>query len=687
LILNKLISIAEKNSQKVILFFFIALLGLGLGICKDYGISWDEQFQRNNNGYANYNFIVQGEKDQLLSGHDKYHGPAFELVLVGTEKLFRLEDLRTIFLFRHLITFLAFYCSSVFLFLLAQKMFSSRKMALLALLFYVLSPHIFSHAFYNSKDIAFLSFFTISIYFMFVFLEKPDYKRALFFAFLTAFTVDIRIIGLIIPFLFLCLLVVEAGRRKRSQQTMEWKPVLLFFAALPVLIILFWPVLWLNPLHHFVQALKENSNYPWNDPVLYFGNEYKPKFLPWHYLFFWMFVSRPVLYSILFLCGLAAMIRKLLKPEADRTYVFTILSWFFIPLLAMIVFKSPAFDTGRHLYFLHGAFVLISVYGVMEINNRLKNVRFAGYTFYGLIALSFVLLSCTMIRLHPFEHLYFNFTQGFDEEKKKNRFEYDYWGLSGKQLLEELLKKDSSAQIKIFAEHLPGELNAYMLPFTERSRLFFSKTLDDADYYLADYRWKRRTDYPFKREVCSVSYGNTNTSTVFRIRKSDELYACSTKTILSFQRDFEKKQQGWSGTAIDSLSGAHSGTHATKVDSANEFSETLTLPDLQNLKGNTALILKSAFWIYDPEPGSSAKFVISFETKSGTPYFWQTVYELKAREKKTNDWKEIRCAAELPAIRNADDKIKIYLLNTGKKKILMDDVILNFEEERAAPCK
>ena len=54
------------------------------------------------------------------------------------------------------------------LFTLADLFFVGR----LGSLFLILSPRIFAHSFYNSKDLAFLSFFIISIYTMVRYLEE-----------------------------------------------------------------------------------------------------------------------------------------------------------------------------------------------------------------------------------------------------------------------------------------------------------------------------------------------------------------------------------------------------------------------------------------------------------------------------------------------------------------------------------
>src|SRR5205807_240421 len=62
--------------------FFACHLLLGLVLVRDYGLSFDEPCQRWGCGVVNRRFLVHGDRRGLLRCSEKYHGPAFELVLV-----------------------------------------------------------------------------------------------------------------------------------------------------------------------------------------------------------------------------------------------------------------------------------------------------------------------------------------------------------------------------------------------------------------------------------------------------------------------------------------------------------------------------------------------------------------------------------------------------------------------------
>ena len=68
----------------VVLALFGLLLLLGLAVHRDYGVSWDEPFQRE---YARDVFAYVSQGDQsLFEGPNQYYGPAFELALLLCEK-------------------------------------------------------------------------------------------------------------------------------------------------------------------------------------------------------------------------------------------------------------------------------------------------------------------------------------------------------------------------------------------------------------------------------------------------------------------------------------------------------------------------------------------------------------------------------------------------------------------------
>ena len=671
----------QRSSRGLIIGLFAVYFLVGLFTFSDYGLSWDENSQWKNNGHANYNFIFHDDEKTLLEGIDKYHGPAFELVLVFIEKAFSMQELRSIFLMRHLFTFLTFFISAIVFFFLCRKIFKKDLLALLGALMYVLSPHIYSHSFYNSKDAIFLAFIVFSLYAMLKFMESPGIKNAFIYALLSAFTIDIRIIGVLLPLLTAFLFMFDVFFY-RDQAKRESKSFVFYFIFLIPLIILFWPVLWIDPVFHFIEALKENSKYPWDGLVLYMGTYTKASELPWHYLFVWNFIARPILYSFLFIVGTAVLLISFVKaPIAfikDQRIAFIIAAIFLLPLLAVLLFNSPAFDTGRHFYFMHCSFILIALYGTAYLLERIrvKNILFL---FYSLFLLSFVSVTIRMIQLHPYQHLYFNSSIVGGLQKAQANFETDYWGLAARPLLEQIVKNDTATSIQLFAENYPGKLNAVMLSLEDNKRLLYVDTPEVAKYYLGDYRWKKITDYRYQRELCSVELEGVKIASAFLVRSPEELYYAKGKRLFYHNNDCEQPDSLWTNNYIVEDSDSLKVNRCMLLTNGMEYSDQLVIDKLGTMASKKGLVLKLKFNYLTEEANNDLKWVVISGSDLDHPYQWISAYHIYGSPEP--NWKEISCGVELAENKVEGNKIKLYLWNINKTKIFIDDIEVELIEE------
>ena len=184
--------------------FFGILVFVGFFIYKDYGVSSDESSDYLR-GQLNYNAFRGGNLTDFRTVCAKlknvcYYPPLFSMVLY---RLAPTGDSQTIYEHRHLISFL-FFAGAVFVFfLIGKKIFKNWLIALLGCLFLVVSPRIFGNAFYNPKDIPFLSAYIVAIYTMLLFLEKKNIFTAVLHGIATAVACSIRTPGaIIIPITF-----------------------------------------------------------------------------------------------------------------------------------------------------------------------------------------------------------------------------------------------------------------------------------------------------------------------------------------------------------------------------------------------------------------------------------------------------------------------------------------------------
>lgn len=545
-----------NKSKYIVLIFFLLYFFQGLLIHKDYGVTWDEYIQRNSGLVSavyikkvlNLMSLDKTNSDaaktksyplpDLKEWEARDYGVLFELILVGAEFLvFKPVDSKELFETRHFTIFLIFWVGMVFFYLLILKLFKDWKYAIAGCLFLLLSPRIFAHSFYNSKDIPFLVSVILATFTLINLLRRPTLINAVAHAVTSSIVINARMVGIyvfLISILFIVMSIIKD--KKRWEYLKTWtKPIIVYILGLVFFTYLFWPFLWENPVGNFLYAFKRMSDFKgWDLEVLYLGETFKGNKLPWHYIPVWIFVSTPVVYSILFSIGFLFIICKFLihpiklyekQEERDQLIIFCL---FISPLLAVIVRHSTLYGGWRHLFFIYPFFILISLFGIRFLIRCMKQV-FRG-KFYELTVVTLVIICiCSMfqtaffmVRNHPHQNVYFNKFAGNDVSKK---FELDYWGASYKQALEYILKNDQGETIYVNALNWPGEFNRVILDEKDRNRIKYVP-LNEATYFISNYQWNFASNeydifnygnYPYQNEIFSIKVNNIKIMGVYKL--------------------------------------------------------------------------------------------------------------------------------------------------------------------------
>ena len=294
----------------------------------------------------------------------------------------------------------------------------------------VTTPRIFAESFYNSKDIILMSYMIISHYYGFKLIQKEKTSYLLLFSFFTALSAGLRIIGLANLFFYVLVLIY-----KKKKLNLYFNAKLLISTFLILYFI--WPFLWEKPIENFLFAIKFFSEVPWQgNKVFYLGNFFNSDNLPWHYTIVWMLVTIPLVYIIIFIFGVIKLFKKNNIFQFNIYYCYLV--YLILPLALVILLKPIQIDGWRHFYFLYPVLIIM----VLNIFNLIKNETkiFLKYV----LIINIIYISIWNLYNHPHQYLYFNNLFSF---KSIKYFEKDYWGLSNKKLIEEILKIDQSPKI------------------------------------------------------------------------------------------------------------------------------------------------------------------------------------------------------------------------------------------------
>jgi len=363
-------------------------------------------------------------------------------------------------------------------------------------------------------------------------MQTKTAGSAILHAFASAMLIDIRSIGIVIPFLSYLIFLWDLGeiRHDKGKAVRDVRNIFIYTLLLIFFVILFWPYLWRNPFSGIVEIIRQTPRILWGETVLYFGEYIKATQLPWHYVPVWIGITTPILYSFFFVVGCIVSVRHLLDRSrwaagVSKDY-FLFLSAFVLPVALVAGLNSTLYDSWRHMFFVYPAFVLIALIGLKAIYELIKRycrgesyfaIR-ASLSVFIIFSLSSTVVS--MIQYHPFQNVYFNVLAGRDMKTIKDRFDLDYWGLSYRQALEKILEKDKEENIALHdAVGFVGPManNIKILPIGDRKRLGPVGSSEEAKYVLTNYRWHKQ-DYRYPDEFFSICVGNAKIMSVFRLK-------------------------------------------------------------------------------------------------------------------------------------------------------------------------
>ena len=496
----------QKYKNLLVIIIFTSFLILGIIIYDDYGISWDEPYHRIN-GFISLNFIrnlfsldiypgLEHDSD-FLKESSKMYGVLFDLPMAFIEKKLAIGDSKYYFLIRHFFNFFIFFIATILFYLILKKRFSNR-LSIIGLLFLILTPRIFAESFYNMKDLIFLSFFIISLYFVINFLDTPTYKNALLSAITCSFAIDVRVLGIISPFIVITFFILMFMDNKQSLKKNILKFVT-FFCLLIFFTILLWPYLWNDPLEKFLYILKDMSYHVWTGSVFYFGKHISALNLPWHYPIVWILITTPIIYLLLFALGSFLIIRRLFnrflnlstkdnfnelwRGNKERMDIIFFLIFYFTILL-IIELNSVLLNGWRHLYFTYPCMIYISIRG-LDFLSKALSLRYLII----LIAPFLLYTSMWMIKNHPYQFVYFNKFAGKDIAKS---FEVDYWGVSNKSALTYMVSNNEKDMLKIYvSSNSPYHFSLLLMDKNNRKRLKFVNNISDADFLVTNHFYKK----------------------------------------------------------------------------------------------------------------------------------------------------------------------------------------------------
>lgn len=541
----------DKDSRlcKSLIFVLLGIfLIIGLFTLRQYGSPWDEEeeitiFIGNLKEYARLFFGEDCEFNQLASSIDYArdnanidHGESLYYILAPFARMF-LEgnELGFVHLWRTVILIICLL-GAYFLYLIVKHFTSDARYGLLASLMLLLSPRFFAESTYNHKDLAQMTLWLALMWFTIMWMKKREYKWAVALGVAAGFAINMRFaaaMGYFVCGVIYCVMIFTDKDRKSNVKSGILQGVVSVVTCLAVLFVIT-PGCW-QGLHKYIfYCLTQSTSFPWRGSVFFGGEMYAALELTRWYLPVSIAITIPLIFIPLFLLGNVVTIfgikvsektgKKRIYCKLDL-YTILLVGMTYFSFIAYLIIKPVIYNSWRHYYFLYGFILIWAVLGFRYLIRLGKKAVTAISS--GLMAVQLVALCVIIAITHPYQFTYYNILAGIHPEE---RYEMDYWGVSGKDTIIELIKNEYEEEpLKITG--LESSCNSildrgiFILPDEYADKIQFVEYIKDADYVFVNYTYSneyRNSDllkYVSKYEkVAEVEYLSTPLAAVYKLK-------------------------------------------------------------------------------------------------------------------------------------------------------------------------
>ncbi|MBI3491205.1 MAG: hypothetical protein HY047_05395 [Acidobacteria bacterium] len=487
--------------------FIVAAALVGLATVHQYGATWDEEIALKQ-GATVITWYKTGFADRSAIDQSNYrlYGGLFNVFAQAA----RAATGSGLYEASHALS-LAFGLVSVALALWIGSRLGGALAGCLSAVFLWMTPVYYGHAFNNPKDIPFavlsLAAFA-AIVASWRWLPRLPSIAWIATGLAIGSTLAVRVGGLVL-FLYLAAvwaawLAIRAADRT-PQSTLGADVSALAVSGLRIVLlawivmVVFWPYAAIDPIRNPFDALQATAHFPdYTGTVRFEGLDLAPNHLPWTYVPVWFGVTLPEFYFVAAAIALwqtPAVIAAIVRRQADGervVLVLTLVLQIVFPLATAIALRSSLYDGIRHFLFVVpllaiGAGIAVASFLQSGIHRAVRGSVGA------LIAVSIVMTCADMIRLHPYQSVYFNRVFGGGVAAAAERFDTDYWGQSYREGVEWLManyRPDAAEPVRV-ANCSKEFLTGYYIDATPAARgRFVSVPIEQSpQIVLATTRW------------------------------------------------------------------------------------------------------------------------------------------------------------------------------------------------------
>ena len=486
--------IARLGAHDVVTIALIAALAV-LALCtfKDYAISNDEEVQHRY-GELIIAYYGSGFADQRLFNFQNLYlyGGLFDVVAVALSHLIPVDP----YDLRHILCGLTGIGGIVAAAAIARLIAGSRA-ALVAVIALCACGVWYGAMFNHTKDVPFAAAMTGATFFLIrIARSLPTPRKADLAAFglLAGAALGVRVLGLLLLIYAGAAIVIYLPRQSEGRWRFALLSSLRLLPALLlayVIMILAWPWAALAPLNP-IRGLLSFSEFQYGIRTAVGGQVYMMSKVPRLYVPIYILIRMPLV--ALFGAALA-MVAALLPGSAQlkRRDIALVSLTVIFPLACQVLWHGPAFAGLRHFLFVVPSLAILAGIGLDAAMTALAaRGRLVAAGGFAIVTACFLSDAVTLVRLHPYEYLFYNQLVG-GLEGASRRYDLDYWFGSMPEAvsqLENYLRRSEPVEAGKVAQVYSVAVCGERLPFEKsvtlpQLRWDFKTEWDQSEFFIA----------------------------------------------------------------------------------------------------------------------------------------------------------------------------------------------------------
>jgi hypothetical protein len=411
----------------------LALVVLVLITFNSYAISNDEEVQQHY-GEMIIRYYASGFTDLSLFHYANLYlyGGLFDILAVLAQAVLPLDPYDV----RHILCALTGVGGIAAVWATARLIAGPRAGLIAACTLAVCGPW-YGSMFNHTKDIPFAAAMAAATYFLCRAardLRRPRHRDVLLFGLFVGFALGIRVLGLLMfgyaGFAVVISLLQQPPMPLQSRVSFFTQSMIALTPAFVVayaVMVAAWPWSALAPFNP-IRGLIDFGAFDYQIHTLLNGRIYTMGDVPRLYVPTYLLIKLP----LIMLAGAAGAAAIAVWPRTaptarQRGEIALIATIAIFPVLCEVIDRGPAFSGLRHFLFVVPVFAVLAGIGFDRMNTALKRIR-PGLACAATAAIAGVLIwnAALLMRLHPYEYLYFNPLVG-GLEGASNRYATDYW--------------------------------------------------------------------------------------------------------------------------------------------------------------------------------------------------------------------------------------------------------------------